>query len=100
MPRRSVELAESGTFGSEMPGHSGSVLIVDDDPSVGRLLKRILERRGFHCRVCQSAAAARRILKEETAFDLLLSDIRMPGESGIDLVRFVHNTFPATSGRR
>jgi len=39
MPRRSVELAESGTFGSEMPGHSGSVLIVDDDPSVGRLLK-------------------------------------------------------------
>jgi len=62
------------------------VLIVDDEAPVRRLIAAILNEKGYHCTFAASAAKARALL-EKTGFELLLSDIRMPGESGLDLIR-------------
>lgn len=69
------------------------ILIVDDEESVGRMLRRILKRMHRECEIVASAEAARLILKSE-AFDLILCDIRLPGESGIDLIQYLITEYP------
>ncbi len=70
-----------------------NILIVDDEASVRSLLRRILEKNGYHCTTVSDAADARTCMKE-TYFDLLLSDIEMPGESGLDLIQSVKTEYP------
>ena len=62
------------------------VLIVDDDRRIRSLLSRFLTEHHFRVSVAADAAEARRILGG-LDFDLLIVDIMMPGESGIELVR-------------
>jgi two-component system, NtrC family, sensor kinase len=69
------------------------VLIVDDEAPIRRLVMRILSHRGYECHAVDSAEAARRSLANAKA-DLLISDIRMPGESGIDLIRSIIHEHP------
>ena len=69
------------------------ILIVDDEEGMRTLLKRLLERNGYVCSEAADAAEAGGKLKE-TPFDLLISDIRMPGESGLVLVREATLQFP------
>ena len=61
------------------------ILIVDDEEPVRRLLKRILERDDYDCTPAASAAEARSLI-EKQVFDLVLCDVKMPGESGVDLI--------------
>jgi len=68
------------------------ILIVDDDESVGRTLGRILQRMGREYSLARSAEDARVLLKEE-GFDLVLCDIRLPGESGMKLAEHVVSQF-------
>ncbi|MDZ7698916.1 MAG: response regulator [Deltaproteobacteria bacterium] len=72
------------------------ILVVDDEEPVGRLLARILKKVHRECCLALSAEEARRILKEEI-FDLILCDIRLPGESGISLVEHVISHHPDTA---
>ncbi|MCK4546252.1 MAG: response regulator [Candidatus Eisenbacteria sp.] len=74
----------------------GRILIVDDEQAIRRLLKDILEERGHSCVEAENAERARERLAGES-FDLVLSDINMPGESGLDLVRFVLDTYEETA---
>lgn len=60
------------------------VLVVDDDARIRALLQRYLHRNGFWVTVARDAAHARRLL-ESLDFDLLVLDVMMPGESGLDL---------------
>ncbi|KJV09211.1 chemotaxis protein CheY [Elstera litoralis] len=69
---------------------SALVLIVDDDTRLSDLLQRFLGENGFQTVAVQSADAAREKL-EQLAFDILIVDVMMPGESGIDLVRSLRN---------
>ncbi len=62
------------------------ILIVDDDPQVGRLLSRYLEREGFNIQVCHSAKEMRDALKGFSA-DLLILDLSLPGDDGLTLTR-------------
>jgi len=62
------------------------ILVVDDDDQVARLASRILESGGYRVDRVGSAAAARAAI-EETSYALLLCDMQMPGESGLELVR-------------
>jgi putative nucleotidyltransferase with HDIG domain len=71
-------------------------LIVEDEEPIGRLLKQILEKTGCQCTYASSAAEARRHL-EHGNYELVLSDIVMPGESGLDLMRFVLSQYPETA---
>jgi two-component system, OmpR family, phosphate regulon response regulator OmpR len=61
------------------------LLIVDDDRRIRELLRSYLSENGFRVSVAGSAAAARQAM-DGLRFDLLVLDIMMPGESGIDLV--------------
>jgi signal transduction histidine kinase/ActR/RegA family two-component response regulator len=62
------------------------VLVVDDDPDVRDLVASILEERGAKVAVVASAVEALGVL-ERRPFDVLVSDIAMPGEDGYSLLR-------------
>ena len=70
-----------------------SVLIVDDEAPMRNLLAKTLENSGYRCVPAADAAEARTCLLREE-FELILCDIRMPGESGLDLIRQVREVYP------
>jgi len=61
------------------------VLVVDDDEAVGELLSIVLRREGLDADVCGDGRAALSALRS-AAYDLVLTDVTMPGMSGVDLV--------------
>jgi EAL domain-containing protein (putative c-di-GMP-specific phosphodiesterase class I) len=65
-----------------------SILVVDDDPAVLKMTRRRLERQGHRVVACTSGQEALEKLTRET-FDAMVSDIRMPGMTGMDLLRAV-----------
>ncbi|RFC64127.1 response regulator [Fulvimarina endophytica] len=67
------------------------ILIVDDDRRIRSLLSRFLSEKRFRVSTASDAAGARRILAG-LDFDLLVVDVMMPGENGIDLVRSLRET--------
>jgi two-component system, NtrC family, sensor kinase len=69
------------------------ILIVDDEPGIRKVLTRILKEAGYLCCVADSVQSAKEILAVET-FDLLLSDLKMPGESGLELIRYAKAHHP------
>ena len=68
-----------------------NILIVDDDPQIGRLLSRYLQREGFQVQVSHSAAEMRSALKGFAA-DLLILDLGLPGDDGLTLTREIRKT--------
>ena len=71
---------ETASPGAEAP----HLLVVDDDERLRALLQRFLTEEGFRVTAAADAAAARRALAA-FAFDLIVMDLMMPGESGLDL---------------
>src|SRR5713101_2848358 len=61
------------------------LLLVDDDPNTLASLSRAFRMAGHEATVCDNAARAVELLRTET-FDLILSDVVMPGKSGLDLL--------------
>jgi cyclic di-GMP phosphodiesterase len=72
------------------------VLVVDDTAQLRTLVTRVLERHGHVCVEAADGAEARKHLAQET-FDLMLCDVKMPGESGFDLAEYVLDTYPTTA---
>lgn len=64
------------------------LLVVDDDGRIRSLLQRFLSQNGYRVTVAASASEARLKL-DSLAFDLLVLDVMMPGESGLDLAKAV-----------
>jgi two-component system, OmpR family, phosphate regulon response regulator OmpR len=62
------------------------ILVVDDDRRIRELLSSYLTGKGFRVTAAESARLARERMRGMT-FDLLVLDVMMPGESGLDLVR-------------
>ncbi|HWQ13476.1 MAG TPA: response regulator [Roseiflexaceae bacterium] len=76
----------------------GRVLVVDDEEPVGQLLARLLRDIGQAPTVVTSGAEALELLGHEP-FDLVLSDIKMPGMSGFDLYQAVRQRDPELAAR-
>ncbi len=72
---------------------AATILVVDDDDPVRVMLARLLRTHGFTVLQAAHAAEARAILEREPV-DLVISDIVMPGESGMELRRAVLETRP------
>lgn len=72
------------------------VLVVDDESIIQRTLSRVLSKGGYSATVAGDAQEARRCLEHEE-FALVLCDVNMPGESGIDLVRHIFKNHPDTA---
>lgn len=64
------------------------LLVVDDDHRLRALLQKYLSTNGFRVTAAADAEEARKLIKS-IAFDLLILDVMMPGESGLDLTRAV-----------
>lgn len=66
----------------------GTVLIVDDDSLIRSVLRRTLERHDYAVETASNVAEALAILSH-CLCDLVLTDLQMPGESGMDLVQAI-----------
>ncbi len=72
------------------------VLLVDDDEAAVGLLAEILERERYRVATATSVTEALKQVATSGPFDLVLTDLRMPGASGLDLLRVVRDRFPDT----
>ena len=69
-----------------LPDNAAHILIVDDDQRIRDLLARYLFDKGFRVSTAVDAASARASMRGLT-FDVVILDVMMPGESGLDLAR-------------
>jgi CheY-like chemotaxis protein len=69
-----------------------TVLVVEDDDALRQLLQEYLQGSGFTCLSAASAPEAQAILSREK-IDLVVSDIRMPGKNGVELMQETHRIF-------
>jgi two-component system, NtrC family, response regulator AtoC len=72
---------------------TAQILVVDDDLAVGQVLAAQLSQAGFKSTFVSSAEAALATM-ERKAFDLVLSDVRMPGLSGLELLKLIRTRSP------
>lgn len=72
---------------------AAKILVVDDEPHICQILWRWLTSDGYECVTAHSGETARKLL-ESGNFQLLVSDITMPGMSGIDLLSIIKTRFP------
>src|SRR4051812_22754418 len=71
----------------------GNVLVVDDDPAVGKVLSAQLAQAGIACRHVPDAATALTQLRERPV-DVVITDLRMPGASGLELLAEITAHWP------
>ncbi len=74
--------------------NEGCVLVVEDNAEVGHFAEHALSDLGFETRRATTAAEALALLQSGERFDVVFSDIVMPGQSGIDLAREVRKRWP------
>ena len=65
-----------------------NILVVDDEEQILKLLKQLLEANSYECTLAINAVEARKAMKEHN-FEVVLCDVNMPGESGMDFARYV-----------
>src|SRR2546428_290076 len=75
----------------EMP----HILVVDDEKSICELLEITFRKEGHRVEVAHSVEAAKRKLDSQI-FDIIISDIRMPGAGGVDLLKFAKEIAPGS----
>lgn len=72
---------------------NGDVLVVDDDPGVGKVLEALLQQAEIACRWVPDVDSAMAVLRERPV-DVVVTDLRMPGKSGIDLLEAIVERWP------
>jgi PAS domain S-box-containing protein len=94
---------EAGRLPPDNPGSTLRILVVDDEPAIRRLVSRVAQRRGHHADEAAEGSEALRLIEEAAAagcqYDLVLSDLRMPGVSGEQLIRVLLERDPSYRGR-
>lgn len=70
-----------------------SILVLDDEPIVGRRLKPALEKSGYLVDVVESGADAIRLLDQQP-YDIVVTDIRMEGIDGLGVLRHAQSKSP------
>lgn len=78
-----------------MRKHCGtiSLLVAEDDEQLRRMLFDVFSMEGYQVRACPDAFVALEKLTTEE-FDLLITDLGMPGMSGLELAETLHATHP------
>ncbi len=62
-----------------------NILVIDDDPDIGLMIKSLMEYKGYAVSVLESSAQANKILKNNS-IDLVILDMLLSGENGIDVI--------------
>jgi two-component system, NtrC family, response regulator PilR len=81
------------TAARETPKNLVHILVVDDERSICELLEITFRKDGHRVEVANSADAAKRKLDSQI-FDIVISDVRMPGQSGVDLLKLTKEIAP------
>lgn len=64
-----------------------TILIIDDEPDIAQILEIRFEKSGAHIHLASSGEIGIEYLRSDKPVDLVLTDIRMPGYSGLDILR-------------
>jgi len=75
--------------------NGGRILVVDDDDSLRRVLEVQLQQMGYRVNTAKNGEAALAQLRD-SPHDLILTDLRMPGVSGLDLLKNIRAAHPET----
>jgi CheY-like chemotaxis protein len=70
------------------------VLVVDDEPAIREMERRILEKGGYRVLEATGAGQALALLQDGTPVDLLIADLDMPELSGEEMVQRIHARWP------
>ena len=73
--------------------NSYSILIVDDEPLIRKSLYEILKISGFDAHTASSAEEAIGLFSQKT-FDIVITDMKLPKLSGLDLLCFIKSKSP------
>jgi PAS domain S-box-containing protein len=94
---------EAARLAPDNPGSTLRILVVDDEPAIRRLVSRVAQRRGHHADEAGEGSEALLLIEQAAAagcqYDLVLSDLRMPGVSGEQLIRVLLERDPSYRGR-
>ncbi|MBK9519914.1 MAG: PAS domain S-box protein [Anaeromyxobacter sp.] len=90
--------AATSAAASAPPGPRARVLVVDDEPYVGKTMRRLLGTQ-HDVEVVESGAAALARLGQQPVVDVILCDLMMPGMTGMDLHAALLRADPAAAGR-
>lgn len=80
-------------------GDTGSqrVLVVEDEPSISDVCRRVLLTEGFIVEIANNGKEAQKVI-EKQAYDLCLIDIRTPAMNGMELFYWLKERHPALTG--
>ncbi len=81
-------MATETPAGEKMP----AVLVVDDEKEIGLLLQNALQREGFDCQCAFSGLQALAMM-DKKAYDVVVTDIKMPGMDGLSLCRKIRSAY-------
>lgn len=96
--RRVEPMAAEVTAVADAGSGPGTVLVVEDEAELRRLQDRLLRRAGLTVLTAGNLVEAKARIATEHV-DAIVSDVRMPGGSGVDLYRWVEREHPRLSGR-
>jgi two-component system, probable response regulator PhcQ len=89
-----AEMADAMMGGSRPKARPITLLIVDDEPAILKALQRIVRDEGYRVLTALDGEAALRLVASESV-DVVLSDMDMPGMSGLDLMVRLRRNHPA-----
>jgi len=72
--------------------HKGFILLTDDDDAIRESLGELLESFGFKVLTANCVDAAIKVLETNNEIEAMISDLKMPGKSGHDLLKYLNDT--------
>ena len=70
-----------------------TILVVDDEDSIRKLLKTRFEREGFHVKTAGSAEEGAAFLASHSDISVIVTDVRMPGKDGLQFTQEIKNNY-------
>jgi PAS domain S-box-containing protein len=85
----------AGNIEAAMSGRGHRILVVEDNEDVGRFSTELLQDLGYATRRADNARQALALIAaDRSAFDLVFSDVIMPGMNGVELATIIHEQYP------
>lgn len=88
-PQGAIAMHDSNRAAPSSARHP-HLLVVDDDPDITTMLARYFTAQGFLVSAVPDGVAMRAVLATNAPVDLVLLDLGLPGEDGLDLTRYLH----------
>lgn len=89
-------MTRRGTFSARSEAERATILVVDDEEAIRRMMQRMLGNSGYTVLHASSALEALSVCEEKgAALQLVVTDVTMPGMSGFDLAQQISERWPA-----